>query len=79
MANPKNPENYLSWPITRPLKHLGLQPLSLQTPDAIVIQVHQKVQAMGDSCCICGLVLAPANSDFPRWSKDIRACKLFEK
>ena len=48
------------------LMYLGLQPLSPQAPDAIVIQVYQKVQAMDNSCCICGLVLAPANSNFPR-------------
>jgi hypothetical protein len=29
---------------------------------------------MGDSCCVCGLVLATTDSGFPQWCKDIRAC-----
>ena len=29
-----------------------------------------------DSCCVCGLILAAEDSDFPQWCKDISACKL---
>ena len=32
---------------------------------------------MSDSCCLCGLVLAPGETDFPEWYKDICACRFF--
>ncbi|KAF4637138.1 hypothetical protein G7Y89_g928 [Cudoniella acicularis] len=35
---------------------------------------------MDDSCCICGLVLATNDSDFPQWCKSIRAlCRIERK
>jgi hypothetical protein len=34
---------------------------------------------MADSCCICGVVLATQDSDFPPWCKDIRASELLYK
>ncbi|KAH7356442.1 hypothetical protein BKA65DRAFT_494715 [Rhexocercosporidium sp. MPI-PUGE-AT-0058] len=33
---------------------------------------------MGESCCICGVVLAAHNSDFPSWCKTIRGICQFQ-
>ncbi|KAF4637822.1 hypothetical protein G7Y89_g243 [Cudoniella acicularis] len=38
------------------------------------------MRSMDDSCCICGLLLAADDSDFPQWCKDIRAlCRVGSK